>query len=100
MSDAATSSLLEESQEILEQTEALLAEAGSATGKEAEALRARIASSLRDARERLGSAEKLAVEKARAAAKATDTYVRENPWTAVGVGAAVGVLIGMLIARR
>ena len=34
------------------------------------------------------------------AAKATDEYVKENPWKAVGVGTAVGVVIGMLIARR
>ena len=34
------------------------------------------------------------------AAKATDEYVQENPWKSVGIGAAVGVVIGMLIARK
>lgn len=29
-----------------------------------------------------------------------DRYVHENPWTSIGIGAAVGVVIGMLIGRR
>jgi len=31
---------------------------------------------------------------------ATDEYVRERPWTAVGLAAAVGVLIGFIASRR
>jgi len=30
----------------------------------------------------------------------TDEYVHESPWTAVGLAAAVGVLIGFIAARR
>jgi ElaB/YqjD/DUF883 family membrane-anchored ribosome-binding protein len=37
---------------------------------------------------------------ARTAARTTDGYVRENAWGAIGVGAAVGVLLGFLLARR
>ncbi len=33
-------------------------------------------------------------------AAVTDDYVRANPWTALGVAAAAGVLIGVLLARR
>ena len=33
-------------------------------------------------------------------ADACDRYVHENPWTSIGIGAAVGVVIGMLIGRR
>lgn len=29
-----------------------------------------------------------------------DDYVRDNPWTGVGIGAAVGVVLGVLLARR
>lgn len=29
-----------------------------------------------------------------------DDYVRENPWTGVGIGAAVGVVLGVLLTRR
>ena len=34
------------------------------------------------------------------AARATDQLVHENPWQSVGVAAAVGFLLGMLIHRR
>ncbi|MGO2132369.1 MAG: DUF883 family protein [Halomonas sp.] len=33
-------------------------------------------------------------------ADACDRYVRDNPWTSIGIGAGVGVVIGMLIGRR
>ena len=31
---------------------------------------------------------------------AADEYVRENPWTGVGIGAAIGVVLGVLLSRR
>jgi ElaB/YqjD/DUF883 family membrane-anchored ribosome-binding protein len=37
---------------------------------------------------------------AKQAMDTTDTYVRDNPWRAVGISAAVGALVGILIARR
>ncbi len=98
MSD--TSNLLDQSQTILQETEKLLTEANLAVGKEADALYARVAASLRDAKDKLISAEKTAVDKTKQAAKVTDDYVHEHPWQAVGVAAAVGVLVGMLISRR
>lgn len=95
-----TSTLLDESQDILQQTEKLLGEAVSATGEEAKALQARIIAGLREARLRLTEVEDVAVTEAKAVAKVTDSYVRENPWKAIGLGAAVGVVVGLLISRR
>ena len=40
------------------------------------------------------------LDKTRQAAKATDEYVHEHPWHAVGVAAVVGFLLGALISRR
>ena len=34
------------------------------------------------------------------AANATDAYVRDSPWEAIGIAAGVGVLVGVLLARR
>jgi ElaB/YqjD/DUF883 family membrane-anchored ribosome-binding protein len=31
---------------------------------------------------------------------ATSAYVKDNPWVAVGVGAAAGLLAGLLLSRR
>jgi ElaB/YqjD/DUF883 family membrane-anchored ribosome-binding protein len=40
------------------------------------------------------------VQYSREAAQQTDKYVRENPWQAVGIAAAVGLVAGLLIRRR
>lgn len=37
---------------------------------------------------------------ARDASTATDDYVHESPWTAIGLAAAAGVIVGFLAARR
>ena len=41
-----------------------------------------------------------ALEKGKQVAKDTDEFVHEHPWKAVGVAAGVGLVVGMLIARR
>ena len=52
------------------------------------------------ARDELDHIEHVARLKAKQAARATDAYVHDNPWQAIGVGAALGLAIGVLIARR
>ena len=37
---------------------------------------------------------------AKGAMTAGDSYVREQPWQAVGIGAAGGLIVGILVARR
>lgn len=39
-------------------------------------------------------------EKTKVAATATDEFVRENPWAAFGIAAAVGCVLGLLISRK
>ena len=63
-------------------------------------LRARVASTLSRAKDGLIEAQCAVVDKAKAAARATDGYVHENPWKSVGIAAGVGLLLGMLIGRR
>lgn len=38
--------------------------------------------------------------KARKSAVAADHYVHEQPWVAIGAGAALGLLVGLLASRR
>jgi ElaB/YqjD/DUF883 family membrane-anchored ribosome-binding protein len=40
------------------------------------------------------------MDEGRQVCAATETYVRENPWQAIGVAAGAGVLIGLLLTRR
>ena len=85
---------------VISDAEDLLLATAAQAGEKASAARARITESLKVAKEKLAIAEDIALDKAKAAARATDDYVHENPWAAVGVGAAVGLVIGMLISRR
>jgi ElaB/YqjD/DUF883 family membrane-anchored ribosome-binding protein len=55
---------------------------------------------LRDAKERLIDAEAALIDKTKAAARATDDFVHDEPWKAVGVAAALGLALGVLIGRR
>ncbi len=58
------------------------------------------AGALKESRSRLGdTGDKLASQTKQIAGQADD-YVRDNPWTGVGIGAAVGVVLGVLLARR
>jgi ElaB/YqjD/DUF883 family membrane-anchored ribosome-binding protein len=52
------------------------------------------------ARAKLGDLQSTVQEGAKAAVDTTDAYVRTNPWTAVGIAAAVGAVIGFLAHRR
>ena len=54
---------------------------------------------LADAKARLLAAERQIVEKTRAAAKATDDYVNENPWQSVLVAGGVGFILGFIVHR-
>lgn len=56
------------------------------------------AETLRAARERLNETWAGVNEQAKYAAEYADETVRNNPWTSVGVGFGVGVVIGALIA--
>lgn len=55
---------------------------------------------LKKAKKKIADVQYVVVEKSRHTARVADDYVHESPWTAIGVAAAVGVLIGWLIDRR
>ena len=85
---------------VISDTEELLRATAGAAGEKAGELRERIAIRLRDAKERLADIEAAVVDKTKAAARATDDFVHEDPWKAVGVAAAIGLTLGVLIGRR
>jgi len=70
------------------------------TGEDLKAAKAKFERTLVGAKDSIIRMEEAVVEKTRATAKATDVYVTENPWKAIGISAAVGVLVGALISRR
>lgn len=84
---------------VADAEEILRATAGVAGDKMGD-LRERFGERLRDAKLRLADAEAALVNRTKAAARATDDYVHENPWRAVGVAAGIGLLLGVIIGRR
>lgn len=84
---------------IADAEEILRATAGQAGEKIAD-LREKTQARLADAKLKLADAEALVVDKAKAAGRAADDYVHDNPWRAVGIAAGVGLVVGLLIGRR
>jgi ElaB/YqjD/DUF883 family membrane-anchored ribosome-binding protein len=84
---------------IADAEELMVATAHQTEGKVVE-LRERINENLRLARHKLLDAEDAIKEKTREMARATDDYVHEHPWRAVGTAAGIGLVIGLLISRR
>src|SRR5450755_3760277 len=92
--------LVKDFTEVLTEADTLLKQATKETGERATDLRAQVEAKLRTAKLKLQDMQDDATERAKAAARATDEYVRDNPWQALGVAAALGVLVGLLIGRR
>ena len=95
---------MEDFSTVVADTERLLKSLAGATGEKAQGVRADIERNLEVARERLADIEKVAVERGRAAAQATDQYVHEHPWQSImaasAVAAIAGMVVGLLISRR
>lgn len=85
---------------VISDTEELLRATAGAAGEKVSDLRERLSIRLRDTKERLVDLEVALVDKTKAAARATDDFVHEEPWKAVGVAAALGLALGVLIGRR
>jgi len=101
MSDQATfNKLREDLQTVAKDVEALLKATASEAGDKIHEARERAAESLRQAKERLQDSEEGALKSAREAVDKATSYVKENPWQSLGIVAAVGVIVGMLLRRR
>lgn len=85
---------------VVADAEALLKATANQGGDKIAEIRTKAEESLKIAKARMAEAQEAMLAKTRAAAKATDVYVHENPWKAVGIGAGVGLVIGLLIGRR
>ncbi|MBY0268589.1 MAG: DUF883 family protein [Burkholderiales bacterium] len=98
--DVTKEKLISDFKVVVADAEALLKASAGQGGEALAAVRARVQDSLAVAKSKMLEAEKELLAKTKAAAKATDEYVHEHPWHAVGVAAGVGLVIGMLIGRR
>ena len=92
--------LVEDFKAVVADTEELLKATANQTGEQIAAARGRAEESLKAAKARLAEQEAAVIAKTKAAARATEDYVRANPWKAVGLTAAAGFVLGLLATRR
>lgn len=85
---------------LVNDTEELVKATATQAGEKIVDIRNRAQTAVNNLKPQLVKLEATVAEKAKATATATDAYVHSNPWTAIGVSAGVGLVIGLLIGRR
>jgi ElaB/YqjD/DUF883 family membrane-anchored ribosome-binding protein len=95
-----TQKLKEDLAAVMRDAEALLNASAAHGGEKMEAARAKIRESLDSAKARVRDAEQRARQHGEAAVHATEDYAKQHPWQALGIAAGVGLIVGVLLARR
>ncbi|HGO5855346.1 TPA: DUF883 family protein, partial [Mannheimia haemolytica] len=89
-----------EIRDILKNAEELFNETSDSSTEEYKKLKHRLAQQFDDVKDRFATLKDDTVDNARAVAKHTDTLVQDNPYKAITVAGVVGLLLGVLVARR
>jgi ElaB/YqjD/DUF883 family membrane-anchored ribosome-binding protein len=85
---------------MIADSEDLLKAAASVSGEGFAAARSKFEEKVKKARTSLAEASQPVIDQAKQTAALTNDYVNSNPWSAVGIAAALGALIGFLAAKR
>ena len=91
--------LVTDMQAVLADAEELMGATANQGGEKVAAIRAKMGARLAEAKDQLMEVERDVVQKAKAAAKATDAYVHENPWQSVLIAGGVGFVVGFIVHR-
>ena len=85
---------------LVTDAEELLKATASQAGEKIAVARQKIEQSLVEGKKALADAEQTLFKKSKECAEIADDYVRENPWSAVGIAASAGLVIGLLIRNK
>jgi ElaB/YqjD/DUF883 family membrane-anchored ribosome-binding protein len=96
INEVSTDKLVTDLKRVMRDSEELLQASAGAVGDKAHDLRERLAQTLEAARVTCHRLEERTVE----AAKATDKVIRAHPYESIGVAFGLGLLIGVLVARK
>ena len=99
-SNGSKEKLVSDMKVVVSDAEEILRATTGVAGDKIDELRERFADRLRDAKMRIAEAEEMLLVRTKAAARATDDYVNDNPWRAAGIAASIGLLLGVIIGRR
>jgi ElaB/YqjD/DUF883 family membrane-anchored ribosome-binding protein len=92
--------LVEDLKIVISDAEELLRATASKAGEKVTAARHKVEDSLHRAKTELAEVNDELIDKGVEASRATNEYVRDNPWHAVGIAVGIGLVIGLLISRR
>lgn len=92
--------LLDDVRGVLKEAETLYQSAVDDGTVEAKELKAKLKDQLDKAKVQFASFESTVSDKAKAAAKQTDELVHDKPYQALGIAAAAGLLLGVLLTRK
>ncbi|EED7554308.1 stress response protein ElaB [Salmonella enterica subsp. enterica] len=85
---------------LSETLEEVLRSSGDPADQKYIELKARAEQALEGVKNRVSHASDSYYYRAKQAVYKADDYVHEKPWQGIGVGAAVGLVLGLLLARR
>ena len=85
---------------LLRDAQELFREATAASGEKADELHQKGIKLLETASVKAQEFQAAAVETGKEVAESVDGFVQENPWKSVAIAAGVGLLVGVLIARK
>lgn len=94
-------SRIDDDLELLSETlEEVLHSSGDPADQKYVELKARAERALEEVKNRVSHASDSYYYRAKQAVYKADDYVHEKPWQGIGAGAAVGLVLGLLLARR
>jgi ElaB/YqjD/DUF883 family membrane-anchored ribosome-binding protein len=97
--ETTTERLVTDLKSLVGDAEELLKATTSQAGEKIAVARQKIEQSLVEGKKALADAEQVVIKKSKECAEIADDYVRDNPWSAVGIAAGVGLVLGLLIRR-
>ena len=92
--------LISDLKTLVNDAEELLRATASQAGEKIAVARQKIEQSLIEGKKAVADAEVTFVRKSKECAEITDDYVRENPWSAIGIAAGLGVALGLLMRNK
>lgn len=90
----------EEWQKLVADVEDLVKKVANVDDEEIAEIRSKVEDTLAKAKSSADEGIHAVRERAGEVSDATDVYVRENPWAAIGIAAAIGIVIGFVAGRR
>ena len=85
---------------LVADVEDLVKKVANVDDEEIAEIRSKVENTLAEARSSAAAGIAAVSGRSGEASEATDEYVRENPWAAIGIAAAIGIVIGFIAGRR